>query len=102
MTRRLVQHSAFVALCSLRIGTGDVGGGPGPSSNSIESSGGRLEREAYEPHRCQSCGSICFLPIEGAGHDNFMEEVSILMFCVFIIDYIYIYLCVCVFYDVYF
>ena len=33
--------------------------------------------------------------MEGTSRDNFMEEVSILMFGIFLIDYIY----VCVFYD---
>ena len=87
-------------LCPLRTSTGDVGGGASPSSTIVETSTGRLERAASKPHRCQSCGSICFLPVEGVGHDNFMEEVSILMFCVFLIDYMCV--CVYVFYDVYF
>ena len=92
MTRRLVEHSAFIALCPSRTSTGDVGDDVGPSSTVVETSTGRPERAASEPHRCQSRGSIFFLPAEGVGRDSFMEEVSILMFCVFLIDYI----CVCV------
>ena len=62
MTRRLVQHSAFIALCPSRTNTGDVGGDVGPSSTTVETSIGRPERATSEPHRCQSCGSFCFLP----------------------------------------
>ena len=52
MTRRLIQHSAFIALFPSRTSTGDVGGGVGPSSTTTETSTGRPERAASEPHRC--------------------------------------------------
>ena len=51
MTRHLVQHSAFIELCTSRTSTCDVGGGVGPSSTAAESSTGRLERAASEPHK---------------------------------------------------
>ena len=78
---------------------GDVGGDVGPSYTIANTSVGRLERATYEPHRCQSCESICFLPPEDVGRDSFMEEVSILMFYVFLIDYISVCVCftICVF-----
>ena len=98
MTQRLVQRSAFIALCPLRTGTGDVGNGVGPSSTVVESSVGRPERAASEPQKCHTCGNIFFLSTKVTSHDNFMEEVRILMFCVFLIDYIY----VCVLQYVYF
>jgi hypothetical protein len=44
-----------------------------------------MNREARE-------SNICLLLAEGTSHESFMEEVSILMFCVFLIDY----MCVCV------
>jgi hypothetical protein len=96
MTRHLVQHNAFIALRPSRTSIGDVGDDVVPSYTTAETSAGRPERATSKPHRCLSCGSICFLPAEGVGRDSFVEEVRILMFCVFLIDYMYICVCVCV------
>ena len=42
--RRLVEHSAFIALCTSTTDIGDLGGGVGPSSTTADSSRGGQQR----------------------------------------------------------
>lgn len=56
----MVQHGRFVVMSHLESATGDVCGGVGISSVVVESTQERPRRETCEPHKCSSCGQLCY------------------------------------------
>ena len=63
-----------------------------------ESSQERPHGASCEPHRCASCVNIFYLLTEAAGCDSFMEEVSILTVYMFLIDYMYVCMSICMYF----
>ena len=108
LTRRIVQHSRFVALSRLKLYATNIDRGYG-ASTCIRKYNEEREHghnsHPCEPHIFYSYGKTCYGPIESIGQHSFMEEVSILTLFfvlhhyIFILYFLYLYryLIVCCF-----
>jgi hypothetical protein len=96
----LVQHSSFVALPGKEVSTSEIDRGVGGSTCMTDYNEERAHEHSIrpcEPHRCSSCGSTCYWPIQPSGQHSFMEVSNVTLFMLLIVMCIYIYFLLCVF-----
>jgi hypothetical protein len=83
---------------------GDVRGGVGHSYIVVESSQERAHAPSLcEPHKCSSCKKTFYRSMEATRHDSFIEEFSILIISMLLIDYTHTHtrILLCVFFVIY-